>query len=637
MKVLENGGRSISLFWVSNVVLLIASTYVVLYCGHIFISAPATFRADYLNHVVQLVQWDRDKAYASMLRFVFEFQSGHILAVQKVFNIGNFYIFKCSALVSKILGIFVMLVYWSVHARSLMMAGTRPAAALGVLVFSFIMFSPHGYEVYSWTDSIPAHYPTALFALLSLIAMSNAIPDGQRLNWKYAVLAVTTASLSVLSNGSGWAILPILTGWVLFARREHIQSSVGMPSGMARILSLSVLVGGIAFVAFWVLAHANAGQRISGLNGYRLALNDPLAVVKHFLALVVSPWAQFEITVTWKLGLVLIVMSVWCGFQTWLNPTKRGVIWFAYSSFGLIACAMVAITRFDRDIYLFGSVSSRYSVYALPIYAGLFGMAVSLTAVKRPANKPTIRVLWRWAVCAAFFVPATTLFAKSWARAFQKETYQNREMEISHTGTVYWNLKSAFRLSSTYELPSLYLETLPLLKAAGRANVLTEHFVPAEAVDDNVAAALRYIKTSPPVDLRESASCNSAGDGVLRRVLMDERFQPRIRRLGVSFVRLIGYFRNPEACDTALEYVIALAKDSTPLCTSKSGVYVWDDLPRHDQIQGVMDTPFVFDFSCPLLHSTEVIFPIRVYGFSSQSKKAYLIGVADMPDRNEED
>lgn len=606
----------------------ISAVYALLYCAHIFATAPATIRADYLYHLTKLVEWDRRGDYGDMLRFVFEFQSGHLIAIQKIIAIANFYFFESSVLFSRLVGLIVLLGYWAMHVSRLGRERDLPAA-LGVAGFTVLMFSPHGYEVYTWSDAIPAHYITAVCALWCLTVTHRMHLEG--FSARAGGAFVAALALAILSNGTGWALVPVLSVWSILSARRVLRRRYGNAGGILWVLLSAGLVALVWTCALWALSHANAGQPIKGLDGYRLALEDPFGVFRHLLSLMVSPWAQFDIALAWKLGFIPALAFCWLAYRTCRTPDTDLSLWLAYTAFGIVSCALVAYTRFDRDVYQFGAVSSRYSVYALPIYAGLIGGALSVDrAVRRAREHSPARHLRAW-LCATAALPLLALFAWSWKAVYPKEVYQNREITLSHRGTINWNMKSAFRLSSVYELPWLYLDTLPQLKAAGRARVLTDPFIPAGDVDAQTRRALDDVIRGRVEDLTRSARCAARGDARVVDAMIDERFLPRIRRHGTPFLRTIGSFRDPEACDDFLHRVMVVAHGNVPLCTGRTNVFLWEDLPPRDQLRGVTDTPYAFDVSCPFFGLEPAIYPVKVYGISSRTQKVYLIGTIEPP------
>lgn len=273
---------------------------------------PLTFRADYLAHVMDIVEWDSKHDYSRFFSFVFEFQSGHIIALQKVIALANFYLFHHSALFSKVTGLGIMLLCWAFYTMlAVKISGKNFQSSFFSLIVAILIFSVQGYEVISWTDSIPAHYPTACFATVSLYFLGKYWNSKRKgFLWQMALWA----GAAILTNGSGWAILPAFFMLFFLHGLTRYFETVSQKDKQQTVKVLLILLFAatilLSAVGYWVLKHANAGHTGTGLVQFDRLLNDPMALFIYLMAIIASPISQLSISLVWPYGLVVSILAV---------------------------------------------------------------------------------------------------------------------------------------------------------------------------------------------------------------------------------------------------------------------------------------------------------------------------------------
>lgn len=607
-------------------VLVLAIAYGAAFLIWYVAEVPRVLHNDWLVHLQQYVHWDHTGDYAAWLSFVFEFQVGHIVAVQKVFAAINYFLLGQRFTVSVVVGCLVMAAYWAWPCWLWTAGRVTPAAALGCLVFALLVFSPHLANIYDWPDSILAHYPLAMFALL---ATRNADRAATANGWhREAVFwTVSAVLLACLTSGSGFAVLPsvlvtvVMRLW-LAGRLRHLLSTQAA-RGWVVVMAL-----GVAAVAYWALSHANTGLSAEKLLGPRLVLSRPVDFLMHFFATVASPWCHFSIERSVPGGLLAMAGFGIVVVKSLRERRSEAVPWIGLGVFGLLSCLIVSITRFDHD-FEGGTVATRYAIYAMPIYEAMIALVV--LRLRDVATFHGLLPRHKRMGFAAAIVAAMITFVASSVAMYGKEVHDNAELLQYARGLLDWNGEATHRMLGK-NVAQLYLETLPLLKAAGKARVLTDDFVLSGSTTPAMEAALAAYRKGQAADATRYTSCDDAPIGAVHFLGWDDTYAPRKRVLGVGFIRAIGYVRDPYDCDKSIDTLIMIDGRGQPLCNSRSTRDHFYYLPDRFAKSAKMGTPLMFDFSCPAAHEGDAMYPVRVLAYNSSNGMLYLVGAAASPE-----
>jgi hypothetical protein len=320
------------------------------------------------------------------------------------------------------------------------------------------------------------------------------------------------------------------------------------------------------------------------------------------------------IATMWPVGAALFV--AWFLLVGWLAYRRRTAefaLWISFSVFGLLSALLTTLARWQIMVGRGDEhVPPYYSIFALPFHIGL--VAIALVAFQ-DAKGLALRSRARSTILgiSTLVIVGELVFGHTvrgiWGiryGAYAKVSQYAEFHRAARFGTQNWNLVHVIRLSGDAIFVQEYLfKLMPEMKAYGKYKELTAGFV------DNPEAFAVTERLPNPVPLKSlvtyssDPTCFQDGDGAVVGG-SDTRMQwhHAFRDTAVPFVRFYGYAHRQSRCDQKVDHVLAVDSRGRILCVSRTGWFMWWELPEDWKKKTMLRRNFTFDFSCPLRGAT---------------------------------
>lgn len=577
---------------------------------------PAVSRADYLYEIWTIAP-DLDAGrWLTVIAFVFHLVAGHIIAYARILEIINWVFFDYSEQVVKFYALATYALCWLSLVYAVIRTGTSNLAAAPTLVAGTVLLClPVPWLVVTWPESIVAYFAcwASFFLCMPSIAALLAQERAPGVAGWLAILLL--AALVLVSVGGGWAIVPTLVvAWItgrghldaLFARPGRWRSAVLYTLAFT-VLAASLLAG---FTYFSELTSRTLHMDIV-YESLSTALAHPWLVLRHFLALLATPFMMASmdhqapvglgLLVAWAIALVLIARA---------GATRATTLWISASCFGLAGAAANTLGRWHLVNQFYGAeMPTHYGVFTLPFLTALVFLLVTAAAHGHSWFGRLVPLL--------LLVASVAVVARELPNAIQQSqrfVVSQAEWHIAaRIGAQNYHSIHMARLSGDHSHYRMYvMELMPDLKRWGKYRTLTTDFI---------ADAPAFI-AEHRIDLARARLAQQVCPGGAGRVDIlgpDTRgaWNP-VDQPQTHLVMAIGVARDPGDCDHPAEFVFMTDRTGRALCVSRPHRYMLWDVPEATAQALAAEPDAVFQFSCPLPDGVTDAGPYQIYSWSSR-------------------